>query len=115
VRPTVFVDITSAMTIAREKNFGLVLSVMIYASEDKAVRIADDAPYGLGGCVFASSGERGLTAARRIRAGRVAIDAAPASPAAPMGGYKQPGNGREMDVFGLEAHLETKAIFGAAA
>jgi aldehyde dehydrogenase (NAD+) len=115
VQPTVFVDVTPAMTIAREEIFGPVLAVMTYASEAEALRIANDTPYGLGGYVFAGSTEKGLAVARQIRAGRVAINGAPASPAAPMGGYKQSGNGREMGVFGLEEYLETKAIFGAAA
>jgi aldehyde dehydrogenase (NAD+) len=115
VQPTVFVGVTPAMTVAREEIFGPVLSVMSYANEEEAVRIANDTPYGLGGYVFAGSRAKGLEVARRLRAGRVAINGAPASSAAPMGGYKQSGNGREMGVFGFEEYLETKAIFGAAA
>jgi aldehyde dehydrogenase (NAD+) len=91
-----------------------VLSVVSYANEEEALRIANDTPCSLGGYVFADSTEKGLAVARKIRAGRVAINGAPASPAVLMGGYKQSGNGHEMGVFGLEEYLETKAIFGAA-
>jgi aldehyde dehydrogenase (NAD+) len=115
VKPTVFVDVTPEMTIAREEIFGPVLSVLSYASEEEALRIANDTPYGLGGYVFAPTQEEGLAVARRIRAGRISINGAPSNAAAPMGGYKQSGNGREMGEFGLEEYLDTKAIFGAAA
>ena len=115
VRPTVFVDVTPEMTIAREEIFGPVLSVLSYGDEAEALRIANDTPYGLGGYVFAPSEAAGLAVARKIRAGRVSINGAPSNAAAPMGGYKQSGNGREMGEFGLEEYLDTKAIFGAAA
>jgi len=115
VRPTVFVDVAPEMTIAREEIFGPVLSVTPYATEEEAIRIANASSYGLGGYVFAGSRDKGLAVARQIRAGRIAINGAAAESAAPMGGYKQSGNGREMGVFGLEEYLETKAIFGAAA
>jgi aldehyde dehydrogenase (NAD+) len=115
VRPTVFADVTPDMTIAREEIFGPVLSVMPYGTEDEAIRIANGTPYGLGGYVFASTPEKALAVARKLRAGRVAVNGAAASSSAPMGGYKQSGNGREMGVFGLEEYLETKAIFGVAA
>jgi aldehyde dehydrogenase (NAD+) len=115
VRPTLFADVTPDMTIAREEIFGPVLSVMPYADAEEAIAIANATPYGLGGYVFAASREEGLAVARRIRAGRVAVNGAAAPTSAPMGGYKQSGNGREMGVFGLEEYLETKAIFGVAA
>ncbi|MCQ4159904.1 aldehyde dehydrogenase family protein [Roseomonas sp. GC11] len=115
VQPTVFADVTPAMTIAREEIFGPVLSLLSYIDTEEAIRLANDTPYGLGGYVFSADNGEALRVARGIRAGRIAINGAPAHPAAPMGGYKHSGNGREMGEFGLEEYLETKAIFGAAA
>ncbi len=112
VKPTIFADVTPDMTIAREEIFGPVLSIMSYSSEGEAVELANDSPYGLGAYLFTRSREKGLDASRRLRAGRVFFNGAAGSVAAPMGGYKQSGNGREMGIFGLEEYLEVKSIFG---
>ncbi|TPQ39775.1 aldehyde dehydrogenase family protein [Cupriavidus pinatubonensis] len=112
VKPTVFADVSPAMAIAREEIFGPVLVVMSYASEDDAVEIANDTPYGLGGYVFSSNLQKASAIGKRLRAGRIFLNGAPGDPAAPMGGYKQSGNGREMGVFGLEEYLEVKAMLG---
>jgi aldehyde dehydrogenase (NAD+) len=111
VKPTIFADVRPEMTIAREEIFGPVLSVLTYGDVDEAIRLANDTPYGLGGYVFAAGDDEALGVARRIRAGRISINGAPSRTGAPMGGYKQSGNGREMGKFGLEEYLETKAIF----
>jgi aldehyde dehydrogenase (NAD+) len=112
VRPTIFGDVTPAMAIAREEIFGPVLSVLTYRTEDEAVSIANDTPYGLGGYVFSASRDKGLSVSRRLRAGRVFYNGANGNVASPMGGFKQSGNGREMGIFGLEEFLEVKAMFG---
>jgi aldehyde dehydrogenase (NAD+) len=80
------------------------------------VRIANDTPYGLAGYVSADTVESARRVARRIRAGNVNLQGVPNDRAAPFGGYKQSGNGREWGKFGLEEYLEIKAIagFGAA-
>jgi aldehyde dehydrogenase (NAD+) len=111
VKPTIFAEVQPEMTIAREEIFGPVLSVLTCGDVDEAIRLANDTPYGLGGYVFAASDNEALGVARRIRAGRISINGAPSRTGAPMGGYKQSGNGREMGKFGLEEYLETKAIF----
>ena len=111
-RPTVFSHVDPDMTIAREEIFGPVLSVIPYANKEQAIEIANMTPYGLGGYVFSSSREKGLAVSRVLRAGRIFFNGAAGSVAAPMGGYKQSGNGREMGVFGLEEFLEAKSIFG---
>jgi aldehyde dehydrogenase (NAD+) len=100
------------LTIAREEIFGPVLAVLPYDDEEEAVAIANETPYGLGGYVFSSDRERGLAVCRGLRAGRIFFNGAAGSVAAPMGGYKQSGNGREMGIFGLEEYLEVKAMFG---
>jgi aldehyde dehydrogenase (NAD+) len=112
VRPTVFADVTNDMTIAREEIFGPVLSIIGYKDEDDAVRMANDTPYGLAGYVSSGSVERARSVARRIRAGNVNINGAANERAAPFGGYKQSGNGREWGRFGLEEYLEVKAVAG---
>ncbi len=112
VRPTVFADVTNDMTIAREEIFGPVITIIGAKDEDDAVRIANDTPYGLAGYVSAGSVERARKVARQIRAGNVNLQGASNERAAPFGGYKQSGNGREWGKFGLEEYLEVKAIAG---
>jgi acyl-CoA reductase-like NAD-dependent aldehyde dehydrogenase len=110
VKPTVFANVTSEMTIAQEEIFGPVLCILPYDDEDDAVRIANDTPYGLAGGVWSSSPERALGVARRLRTGQVDINGASFNPLAPFGGYKQSGLGREYGKFGLEEFLELKSI-----
>jgi aldehyde dehydrogenase (NAD+) len=112
VRPTVFANVRNDMTIAREEIFGPVLSILPYADEDDAVRIANDTRYGLSGAVSSGDLERARRVARRIRTGQIALNGAPPDFSAPFGGYKESGNGREWGRFGFEEFLETKAIMG---
>ena len=112
VRPTVFANVTNDMTIAREEIFGPVISIMGFANEDEAVKIANDTPYGLAGYVSAGSVERARKVARQIRAGNINLNGVPNERTAPFGGYKQSGNGREWGKFGLDEYLEVKAIAG---
>ena len=115
VRPTVFSNVTNDMTIAREEVFGPVLSIIGYKDENDAVRIANDTPYGLAGYVSSGDVERARRVARCLRAGTVNVNGASLEMAAPFGGYKQSGNGREWGQFGLEEFLEVKAVTGWAA
>ncbi|MCW2616470.1 MAG: Aldehyde Dehydrogenase [Frankiales bacterium] len=110
VAPTVFSDVTTDMTIAQEEIFGPVLVIMPYDDEEDAVRIANDSVYGLGGGVWSGDPERALRVARRLRTGQVEVNGGAFNPAAPFGGYKQSGIGREGGTYGLEEFLETKAI-----
>jgi aldehyde dehydrogenase (NAD+) len=112
VRPTVFGDVTPQMRIAREEIFGPVLSIISYDTEDEAVDIANDTPFGLAGFVQSSDLDRARKIANRIRAGRVYLNGARFDRSLPFGGYKQSGNGREFGVFGFEEYLEVKAILG---
>jgi len=112
VKPTIFVDVKPSMTIAQEEIFGPVLAVIAYSTEDEAIEIANGTEYGLGGYVFTKNRERGHAVGSRMRAGRVFLNGMPSNTAAPMGGYKRSGNGREMGVFGLEEFLEVKAMIG---
>jgi aldehyde dehydrogenase (NAD+) len=110
VRPTVFSGVRNDMTIAQEEIFGPVLSIIPYDSEEEAVEIANDSPYGLAGGVWSSDEERAKRVARRIRTGQVEVNGGVFNALAPFGGYKQSGHGRELGKFGLEEFLEVKAI-----
>jgi aldehyde dehydrogenase (NAD+) len=115
VRPTVFADVRNDMTIAREEIFGPVLAILPYRDEEEAIRIANDTPYGLSGYVSSGDPERARRVATRLRTGNVHLNGAGADFAAPFGGYKQSGNGREWGVFGFEEFLEVKALLGCQA
>jgi len=110
VRPTVFAGVSNSMTIAQEEIFGPVLSIIGYESEDDAIAIANDSVFGLHAYVFSSNSARAQAVARRLQAGRVAINGMQHDPLAPFGGYKQSGTGREFGLLGLESFLEAKAI-----
>ena len=111
VEPTVFVDVTNDMTIAREEIFGPVLAVIAYDGEEEAVRIANDSDFGLSGSVWSASEDKALAVARRIRTGTINVNGGNFYGAdAPFGGYKQSGIGREMGREGFEEYLETKTI-----
>ncbi|MBB5191648.1 aldehyde dehydrogenase (NAD+) [Silvimonas terrae] len=110
VRPTVFADVHNDMTIAREEIFGPVLSIITYQTEEDAIRIANDTLYGLQAYVLSSDLARAQRVASQLEAGRVAINGAPHEPAAPFGGFKQSGIGREYGKNGMEAFLEPKAV-----
>jgi aldehyde dehydrogenase (NAD+) len=111
-RPTVFADVSNDMTIAREEIFGPVLSIIPYDSEDEAINIANDTPYGLSGYVSSGNLERARAVASRLRTGMVHINGADLDSMAPFGGYKQSGNGREWGSHGIEEFLEVKSIYG---
>ena len=111
VEPTVFVDVSNDMTIAREEIFGPVLAVIAYEDEEDAIRIANDSEYGLSGSVWSADEARALRVARRIRTGTVNVNGGNFySGDAPFGGYKQSGIGRESGREGFEEYLETKTI-----
>ncbi len=111
VRPTVFARVTNQMTIAREEIFGPVLSIIGYDSEDEAIAIANDTPYGLAAYIQGDP-EETRALAGRLRAGSVRLNSSAWDSAAPFGGYKQSGNGREYGKFGLHEFTEIKGIVG---
>jgi aldehyde dehydrogenase (NAD+) len=115
VRPTVFADVTNDMTIAREEIFGPVLSILPFETEEEAIAIANDTPYGLTNYVQTQDTDRRRRVARRLRSGMVATNGVDLAKGSPFGGYKQSGNGREGGRHGIEEFLETKAVSGWAA
>lgn len=110
VRPTVFVGVTNDMRIAREEIFGPVLSVIAYKDDEAAVRIANDSDYGLHAYVFGADAARARGVANQLLVGRVSVNEFIIDPAAPFGGFKLSGLGREFGPAGLESYLETRVI-----
>jgi aldehyde dehydrogenase (NAD+) len=115
VKPTIFSGVNNGMTIAREEIFGPVLCILPYASEDEAVTIANDTPYGLAAYVWSGSNAHARSIGNRIRAGQVALNGAFGDMQTPFGGFKMSGNGREYGEFGLRDFLEVKAVIGVDA
>jgi aldehyde dehydrogenase (NAD+) len=110
VAPTVFADVHPDSALAQEEIFGPVLSIIGFADDNEAVTIANNSRYGLAGGVWSGSGERALAVARRMRTGAVDVNGGAFNPAAPFGGYKQSGVGRELGTYGLAEFQQTKAI-----
>jgi aldehyde dehydrogenase (NAD+) len=114
VRPTIFTDVDNTMRIAREEIFGPVLAIIPFDTEEEAVAIANDTPYGLAAYVQTGSAERAARMSRSLRAGAVHINGGAYEYGSPFGGYKASGNGREGGEMGLEDFLETKMVHGLA-
>ena len=112
IRPTVFSEANNEMTIAREEIFGPVLTMIPYDTEEEAIRVANDTPYGLAGYVQSGDIEHARAVASKIRAGNVHINGAAGGFDVPFGGYKQSGNGREWGHHGFTDFLEIKAVEG---
>lgn len=111
VEPTVFADVDNNDPLARDEVFGPVLAVIPYDSEDHAIALANDNPYGLAGSVWTADAERGLAVARRIRTGTIGVNRYNLDLGAPFGGMKDSGLGREGGTEGLAAYLEYKSIY----
>lgn len=112
VRPTVFAGVRNDMRIAREEIFGPVIAIIPYEDDEDAIAIANDNAYGLAAYVWSGDVERARRVARRLRVGMVRVNGAAMDFAAPFGGYKASGNGREHGAHGLAEYLETKSLMG---
>ena len=114
VKPTVFVNVSNDMTIAREEIFGPVLGVIAYDSDEDAIRIANDSNFGLHAAVLGTDLSRARRVASQLRAGRVVINGMTDDPQAPWGGFKFSGVGREYGAYGISAFVEPRAILEVA-
>ncbi len=111
VPATVFSDVAPDATVAQEEIFGPVLVIIAVDSEDEAVAVANGTQYGLSSAVWAGTAERARQIGSRLRAGGVTINGGKFNPAAPFGGCKQSGYGRERGRFGLEEYFQTKSFY----
>ena len=112
VKPTVFVDVKNDMEIAKTEIFGPVLSVMSFESEEEAISIANDTPYGLTNYIQTQDPEKVKRVARKLRSGMVDVNGAGIAVDAPFGGFKHSGIGREAGQEGLTEFLEVKSVGG---
>ena len=112
VKPTVFADVNNKMEIARTEIFGPVLSVMPFETEEEAIEIANDTPYGLTNYIQTKDKEKVKRVARKLRSGMVDVNGAGIAVDAPFGGFKHSGIGREAGEHGLEEFLEVKSVGG---
>lgn len=110
VAPTVLDRVTPDMAIARDEVFGPVLVIMTYEGIEQGIALANGTDYGLAATVWGATAHAALAVARRLRAGQVDVNGAPFNPAAPFGGFKQSGLGRENGRFGIEEFLESVSI-----
>ncbi len=113
-KPTIFGDVQNEMIISKEEIFGPVLAILPYETVDDAVRMANDSVYGLAAFVSGPVKEA-IPVARRLRAGTVNLNYPDWDTAAPFGGYKQSGNGREYADWGIHDFCEVKGIVGHGA
>ena len=112
VKPTVFTNVENNMRIAKEEIFGPVLSIIPFETEEEAIAITNDTPYGLGNFLQTEDKERARRVSKQLRAGVVQINGNAPDAGTPFGGYNQSGNGREGGTWGLHEYLEVKTISG---
>jgi len=112
VKPTVFVDVDNSMEIARTEIFGPVLSVIPFETEEDAIKIANDTPYGLTNYIQTQDQEKAKRVAKKLRSGMVDVNGAGIAIDTPFGGFKHSGIGREAGEHGLQEFLEVKSVGG---
>jgi aldehyde dehydrogenase (NAD+) len=111
VEPTLFAEVTDDMAVAKEEIFGPVMSVLRFSNIDDVVRRANSTFYGLAAAVWTRDVKKAHHVANKIRAGTVWVNCYDVfDPAAPFGGFKMSGFGRELGEEGLKAYTETKTV-----
>ncbi|MGE2734680.1 aldehyde dehydrogenase family protein [Mycolicibacterium vaccae] len=110
VAPTVFADVDPNSELGQEEVFGPVLAVIPFRDTDEALAIANGTPYGLSGAVWAGDDDTAIAFARQVQTGQLDINGGQYNPAAPFGGYKKSGIGRELGRFGFEEYLQVKSL-----
>lgn len=110
IAPTVFADVHPDSELGQEEVFGPVLAIIPFRDTDEALSIANATPYGLSGAVWAADDDTAIGFARQVQSGQLDINGGKYNPAAPFGGYKKSGIGRELGRIGFEEYLQTKSL-----
>ena len=112
IKPTIFADVHNQMTIAQTEIFGPVLSIIPFDTEDEAVEIANDTPYGLTNYVQTQDQDRAKRMSKNLLSGTVELNGKGAASGAPFGGFKHSGIGREGGEHGFTEFIEVKVVTG---
>lgn len=112
LRPAIFSQVENGMRIAQEEIFGPIVCIIPFETEEEAVRLANDTPFGLSGSVWTTNLGCALRVAKGIRAGVLSVNSSHSvHTEAPFGGYKKSGFGREMGMHAAQLYTEVKSVF----
>jgi acyl-CoA reductase-like NAD-dependent aldehyde dehydrogenase len=112
MRPAILTNVNNKMRVAQEEIFGPVVVVIPFDTEEEAIRLANDTPYGLSGSVWTQNLGRALRVIKGIRAGVLSVNSSHSvHTEAPFGGYKQSGIGREMGMHAAQLYTEVKSVY----
>jgi acyl-CoA reductase-like NAD-dependent aldehyde dehydrogenase len=112
LRPTVLADVDNGWRVAREEIFGPVVCMISFDTEEQAIAMANDSPYGLSGSVWTQNLGRAIRVAKAIRTGVLSVNSSSSvHTEAPFGGYKRSGTGREMGMHAANLYTEVKNIY----